>query len=88
MKIPRTIIVITAAMLLIYATVSLIKTGSELNTAAALNAELRAQTASISAENESLTYSIEAAHTDEAIESAARHRLGLVKSNDRIFIFR
>ena len=76
-----------AVVLLIYATVSMVKVGSELREALEMSAELKAQICGVKAENDELTYAIENAHTDKAIADAARHRLGLVKSNERIFVF-
>ena len=84
----RRIAVISSVILLIYATVSLAKTGSQLRDALDMSMEMKAQICSVKAENDAVSAAIETAHTDEAIASAARHRLGLVKSNERIFVFR
>lgn len=87
MKDLRRITLIAALALLIYATVSLVKVSSELRDATELCAELKAQIAGIEDENSVLVQDIKTAHTGKSIENAARHKLGLVKGNERIFLF-
>ncbi len=73
-------------MLLVYATLSLAAAQKDLNTALSLTAQLSDKVAQASAENEKLLDELENISSDDAKESLARERLGLVKPNEIIFI--
>ncbi len=73
-------------MLLVYATLSLAAAQKDLNAALDMTAQLSDKVAEVSAENEKLLDELENISSEEAKESLARERLGLVKPNEIIFV--
>ena len=70
-------------MLVVYATLSLAGVMSDLNEA---TAELEAELAQAHSENAKLRADIDSLGTDESAEKLAREKLGLVKSDEIVFI--
>lgn len=73
-------------MLVAYATLSLVGVMSDLNEAKAAAAELETELAQAHSENAKLKADIESLGTDESAEKLAREKLGLVKSDEIVFI--
>ena len=73
-------------MLVVYATLSLAGVMSDLNEAMAATAELEAELAQAHSENAKLRADIGSRGTDEFAEKLAREKLGLVKSDEIVFI--
>lgn len=73
-------------MLVAYATLSLAGVMSDLNEAMAATEELEAELAQAHSENAKLKADIESLGTDKSAEELAREKLGLVKSDEIVFI--
>lgn len=73
-------------MLVAYATLSLAGVMSDLNEAKAATAELEAELAQAHSENAKLRADIVSLGTDKSAEELAREKLGLVKSDEIVFI--
>ena len=86
MKKSRGITGIILTVLIVYATLSLAAAQKDLNEACDLTAQLGEKVAEASAENEKLLCDLENISSEEAKESLARERLGLVKPNEILFI--
>ena len=86
MKRTQCILGIALTVLVVYATLSLAGVMSDLNEAMAAAAELEAKLAQAHSENAKLRADIDSLGTDESAEKLAREKLGLVKSNEIVFI--
>lgn len=86
MKRTHCILGIVLTVLVAYATLSLAGVMSDLNEAKAATAELEAELAQAHSENAKLRADIESLGTDESAEELAREKLGLVKSDEIVFI--
>lgn len=73
-------------MLVAYATLSLVGVMSDLNEAKAAATELEAELAQAHSENAKLKADIDSLGTDESAEKLAREKLGLVKSDEIVFV--
>lgn len=73
-------------MLVAYATLSLAGVMSDLNEAKAATAALEAELAQAHSENAKLRTDIDSLGTDKSAEELAREKLGLVKSDEIVFI--
>ena len=79
---PLTLII---AVLVVYATVSLVSLRSQVQDAQLHRAELDSRVSEMAQENASLKYEIEHSGDADIIESIARNKLGLVKPGEKIF---
>ena len=86
MKKTHCILGIALTVLVTYATLSLAGVVSDLNEAKAATAELETQLAQAHSENAKLKSDIAGLGTDESAEELARERLGLVKSDEIVFV--
>lgn len=86
MKRTHCILGIVLTVLVAYATLSLAGVMSDLNEAKAATAELEAELAQAHSENAKLRTDIDSLGTDESAEELAREKLGLVKSDEIVFI--
>lgn len=86
MKRTQCILGIALTVLVVYATLSLAGVMSDLNEAMAAAAELEAELAQAHSENAKLRADIDSLGTDESAEELAREKLGLVKSDEIVFI--
>ena len=73
-------------VLVAYGTLSLAGVMSDLNKAKAATAELEAELAQAHSKNAELKSDIASLGTDKSIEELARQKLGLVKSDEIVFI--
>lgn len=86
MKRTHCILGIVLTVLVAYATLSLAGVMSDLNEAKAATAELEAELAQAHSENTKLRADIDSLGTDQSAEELAREKLGLVKSDEIVFI--
>lgn len=86
MKRTHCILGIVLTVLVAYATLSLVGVMSDLNEAKAATAELEAELAQAHSENAKLRADIDSLGTDKSAEELAREKLGLVKSDEIVFI--
>lgn len=86
MKRTHCILGIVLTVLVAYATLSLVGVMSDLNEAKAATAELEAELAQAHSENAKLKADIDSLGTDESAEKLAREKLGLVKSDEIVFV--
>lgn len=86
MKRTQCILGIALTALVVYATLSLAGVMSDLNEAKAATAELEAELAQAHSKNAELKSDIASLGTDKSIEELARQKLGLVKSDEIVFI--
>ncbi len=86
MKRTQCILGIALTVLVAYATLSLVGVMSDLNEAKAATAELEAELAQAHSENAKLRADIDSLGTDKSAEELAREKLGLVKSDEIVFI--
>lgn len=86
MKRTHCILGIVLTVLVAYATLSLAGVMSDLNEAKAVTAELEAELAQAHSENAKLRADIDSLGTDKSAEELAREKLGLVKSDEIVFI--
>lgn len=86
MKRTHCILGIVLTVLVAYATLSLAGVMSDLNEAKAATAELEAELAQAHSENAKLRADIDSLGTDKSAEELAREKLGLVKSDEIVFI--
>ena len=86
MKRTHCILGIVLTVLVAYATLSLAGVMSDLNEAMAATEELEAELAQAHSENAKLKADIESLGTDKSAEELAREKLGLVKSDEIVFI--
>ena len=86
MKRTHCILGIVLTVLVAYATLSLVGVMSDLNEAKAATAELETELAQAHSENAKLKADIDSLGTDESAEKLAREKLGLVKSDEIVFV--
>ena len=86
MKRTHCILGIVLTVLVAYATLSLVGVMSDLNEAKAATAELEAELAQAHSENAKLKADIDSLGTDKSAEELAREKLGLVKSDEIVFV--
>lgn len=86
MKRTHCILGIVLTVLVAYATLSLAGVMSDLNEAKEATAELEAELAQAHSENAKLRADIDSLGTDKSAEELAREKLGLVKSDEIVFI--
>jgi len=86
MKRARSITAIVLASLTVYAILNLISVRSDIADAIAMSEELRNEINIVEANNLKLKQMIAESDSDEARETIARERLGLVKPGDMVFV--
>ncbi len=86
MKRTHCILGIALTVLVAYATLSLVGVMSDLNEAKAATAQLEVELAQAHSENARLKADIDSLGTDKSAEELAREKLGLVKSDEIVFI--
>lgn len=86
MKRTRSITAIVLAALTAYAILNLISVRSDIADAIAMSEELKNEINIVEANNQRLKQMIAESDSDEARETIARERLGLVKPGDMVFV--